>query len=88
MYDDLNEHPQAIFAAAESEALNATPWERWVAKAERLIGHNLDGDDSDAAKAAGIACGYSLDEAHDYYRRGATPEAYVVMVSTRDRYRA
>lgn len=87
MYD-LNEHPQAVFAAAESAGLNPTAWDRWIAKAEKLIGHNLDGDDSDAAKAAGIACGYSLDEAFDHFKRGTTPEAYVTLVSTSSRYRA
>jgi hypothetical protein len=68
------------FAAAESAALNVTAWDRWIAKAETLIGHSLDGD--------GAADGYSLDEAVERFNAGAAPAAYVTMVATRDRYRA
>ena len=74
------------FAAAESSALEPTSWDRWIAKAEKLIGHSLDGNDSVAARANGSAVGYSLDEALDMFRAGTEPQAYVAMVATRERY--
>lgn len=52
-------------------------WLRWVASAEALAGHDLDGDNSAAAQAAGTACGYSLDEAVEAFERGETAAAYV-----------
>jgi len=76
------------FAATESRALDVTSWDRWIGKAEKLIGHDLDGDDSAAAQAAGTACGYSLDEARTAFAAGVNPHAFVTMVATRDRYRA
>lgn len=76
------------FVASESAALLPNAWDRWIAKAEKLIGHDLDGNDSEAAKADGTAVGYSLDEAHDKFRAGVTPQAYVTMVATRERYSA
>lgn len=74
------------FAAAESASLEVTSWDRWIAKAEKLIGHDLDGNDSEAAKAAGTARGYSLDEAVEYFNAGGHAAGYVAMVATRDRY--
>jgi hypothetical protein len=75
------------FAATESASLQVTDWDRWIAKAERLIGHSLDGDDSIAAIHEERACGYSLDEAKDAFENGVQPAAYVSMVATRERYR-
>lgn len=47
------------------------------AAAEKAAGHDLDGDNSAKARAAGTACGYSLDEALEAFERGETPAGYV-----------
>lgn len=59
------------FAAAESAALNPTPYEKWLERLEKLMrltqgaDFNLDGDrDSD---------GYSLDCCIDLYKKGKRP---------------
>lgn len=52
-------------------------WLRWIAAAEKVAGHDLDGDNSAQARAAGTACGYSLDEALEAFERGETPAGYV-----------
>ena len=75
------------FAAAESEGLKPTAWDRWIEKAEKLIGHDLDGNDTEQAQREGTADGYSLDEALEAFEGGATPHAYVAMVGSRERYR-
>lgn len=72
------------FAALES-AMADTPADRsfsaFVARAERLLGvADLDGDNSEAAKAAGTADGYSLDEASDAFDRGETAAKYAASV--------
>lgn len=67
------------FAANESAALEPSAWDRWIAKAEKLIGHGLDGNEAED--------GYSIDYALDAFNSGSTPHAYVTMVATRDRYR-
>jgi hypothetical protein len=50
-------------------------WSRWVDAVEKLLGHDLDGDqDTD---------GYSLDCAYEAWNRGEvriTPEEYVAIV--------
>jgi len=72
---DLSDHPFAIHMATESYV---SPYERrwlaWVKKAEKLLGHSIDGDqDRD---------GYSLDGAHDAFADGLTIEEYVQEVRT------
>ena len=52
-------------------------WERWAIKAEKIAGHSLDGDNSDAAKAAGTADGYSLDNAFEAWKSGLSPAVYI-----------
>ena len=44
------------------EAVESTPWLRWVDEVETLIGHSLDGDQKDD--------GYSLDYAYDQFASG------------------
>jgi len=49
-------------------------WERWLNAVSRHTGiDNLDGDNSEAAKADGIADGYSLDDLHQQYEARWTP---------------
>ena len=78
----LHEHPfSKENIARELDDQSDDAWLRWCETAERLFGHDLDGNDVNHE-----GCGYSLDEAHDYFRRGATPHAYVAMAGSRDRY--
>ena len=44
------------------------PWLRWCAEAERLVGHDLDGDQEED--------GFSLDYAYEAFLRGVTPATY------------
>lgn len=83
---DLDDHPFspkniALESGAPDKSERA--WLRWVAQVEKLLGHNLDGNDVD-----GQGCGYSLDEGGSMFDGGATPEAYVADVRSRPRYRA
>jgi len=68
------------FAASESAASKPTQWERWYERAEAALGFNLDGDDSEAARLAGTADGYSVDGAYDAWRRGDSVEKHVADV--------
>lgn len=43
---------------------------RWVAEAERLAGHSLDGNEPSRAK-------FSMDAAYAAWKSGAAPEEYV-----------
>lgn len=81
---DLADHPfSRENIARESGVADQTvhAWFRFVKECERLLGHDLDGNDT-----AGFDCGYSLDEAYDKWQAGYTPHAYVAMVVSRDRY--
>ena len=82
---DLADHPfSAENIARESGIPDQTEcsWLRFCAECERLLGHDLDGNDT-----AGFDCGYSIDEAHDKWQAGYAASAYVAMVVGRDRYR-
>ena len=82
---DLADHPfSAENIARESGIPDQTEcsWLRFCAECERLLGHDLDGNDT-----AGLDCGYSIDEAHDKWQAGYAASAYVAMVVGRDRYR-
>lgn len=48
-------------------------WDNWVREAERLLGHDLDGDEA--------INGYSLDSAYNAFTRRITPQAYVNAVT-------
>lgn len=81
---DLTRHPfspQSVAAESGEASPRERSWLRFVAECERLLGHDLDGND-----VASEGCGYSLDEAHDAFAAGKTPHAYVAMVTSRDRY--
>lgn len=69
-YEDLNDHPFAIFMAGESFISDGErAWLAWVKKVEKLLGHSLDGDQE--------TDGYSMDFAYDEFENGLTPEHYV-----------
>lgn len=52
------------FAASESAALEDTAWDRWIARVEKLVGHDLDGDQG--------RDGYSLDNCVEMFEAGKT----------------
>lgn len=62
------------FGLAESAAATChTAWDRWIDKAKKLAGHDLDGDQRED--------GYSLDGAYDAFCDGHTPEQYVASIT-------
>lgn len=65
----LEDHPHFQLLQSESYVSpREREWERWVKKVEKLLGHNLDGNQQ--------RDGYSLDYAYDAFRAGETPAAY------------
>ena len=79
---ELSQHPfsQENISRELNDQSDAA-WLRWCAEAERLLGHDLDGNDVDQT-----GDGYSLDEAYDVFRQGHSAHAYAAMVGSRDRY--
>ena len=63
-------------------------WLRWVKRVEAALGHDLDGNDSCEARAAGMADGYSLDGAHDAWAAGVPAWIYAVDVQAEKKFRA
>lgn len=81
---DLSDHPfSPDNVARESGASDRSEraWLRFCADARRLLGHDIDGNDVNAA-----GCGYSIDEAYEVFEAGKTAHAYVAMVTSRERY--
>jgi hypothetical protein len=66
------------FAAAESAALSTSPWERWAARVEGILGHSLDGNQDED--------GYSMDEAYEVWESGESPQAFAYCIYTRPGY--
>jgi hypothetical protein len=61
------------FAELETASLAAgSEFEAWCEKAEKILGHDLDGDE--------VNDGYSLDGAFDWYDGGDTPKEYAQRV--------
>lgn len=60
------------FAASESAALEPSDWEKWVNQVETILGHDLDGNETED--------GYSLGYASDAWEAGKTPEQYAASV--------
>lgn len=84
MYD----HDFMDFAASESAQLNSdASWMAWIDRAEAILGHDLDGDNSAPAKAQGRSDGFSLDDAYDAFLDGITPTAYAAAVKSDPAYR-
>lgn len=77
-FEDLNDHPMAIFHAGEHyQSDGERRWLRFVKKVERLVGHSLDGSQD--------VDGYSLDFAHAEFEAGTTAEAYAAAVVENER---
>jgi hypothetical protein len=73
MYDDLNDHPVAVFQAGENYVSDKERnWLRWIKRAEYLAGHSLDGDED--------VDGYSLDGAYGAWEAGETTAQYVASI--------
>jgi hypothetical protein len=74
-------HPDQVSRESGGASPGERKWLAWCEQAEKLLGHDLDGDDVDAS-----GCGYSLDEAHDAFAALQSPEQYVGIVQRRPRY--
>lgn len=78
-FDDYQEDTRDIvegsfmeFVASESYVSpGERAWLRWIEKAERILGRDIDGDEGD---------GFSLDSAYNAESNGLTPEQYVIEV--------
>lgn len=74
MIEDIFEGSHAEFAASESYISPAERiWTRWAGRVERLLGHNLDGNNVPSNPRRE---GYSLDDAYATWDAGVTSEAY------------
>lgn len=72
-YNDLNDHPFAVFIAGESyESPTEKAWLAWCRKVEKLLGHSLDGNQE--------RDGYSLDFAYGAWEAGETAKAYAAEI--------
>lgn len=79
----MSDHPSdhiALWDVENYQSVSERVWLVWIDKVEELLGCDPDGENSDAAKAAGTADGYSLDEFHDMWKQGLTPAAAVAQV--------
>ena len=59
-----NDDHQYIWAI-EMASDEPTAWDHWIARLEKLIGHDLDGNSE--------TDGYSLDECYDLFKAGKKP---------------
>jgi hypothetical protein len=62
-----------VWEAEQHETSAARSWYRWYRRAVALVGHDLDGDQSED--------GYSLDGAYEAWRQGVSPEAHARAVN-------
>jgi len=62
-----------ISAFELGEAIRKNPWDLWVARAEKLLGHSLDGNQKQD--------GYSLDYAYVAFCSAVTAEQYVSSIA-------
>lgn len=60
------------FHEIEREALKESAFEKWAARVEKILGHDLDGNQE--------TDGYSLDFSLDAFNEGMTPGAYAATV--------
>lgn len=77
---DLSDHPfspENISRESGASAQQEKRWLNWVAKAERIAGHSLDGDQD--------VHGYSLDGALEAFERGTSAADYVSSFQGRGR---
>lgn len=79
--EDISEtNPHAALWKSENYVSpSEQAWDRFYAKAERLLGHHLDGDEKEN--------GYSIDGAYAAFEAGETADAYVAEVKAGDNYK-
>ncbi len=66
---EINPH-LALWQSETAVDSSERAWLRWIAKVERPVGHDMDGDEA--------VDGYSLDFAYDVFSWGDyTPEEYI-----------
>jgi hypothetical protein len=53
-------------------------WSKWYDACEKMLGHNLDGDQ--------LEDGYSVDYAYDVFLNGISAEYYVMMIQQNPAY--
>lgn len=68
---DIDTHAE-VWAAEQHESADASDWYAWIAEAQRLAGHDLDGDEA--------TDGYSLDYAHEAWSSGKTVRDYILTI--------
>jgi hypothetical protein len=66
------------FAAIEASALRPSAWEIWVDAVERMLSHDLDGDDAEN--------GYSLDSAYIAWEQGQCAASFASDIKSRAHY--
>lgn len=77
---DLDDHPfSAANIAREGGAPDASEarWLKWAAEVERLLGHDLDGNENED--------GYSIDFAYEAFSAGHIPASYAGDVAKKKR---
>lgn len=87
-YADLNDHPfsrQAIEARCGFGPRELS-WLKFYDECILLLGHDLNGCDDFTARANGVGCGYSIDEAYLAFEASDSAAQYVARVKKRDRY--
>ena len=77
--NDINPH-RALWLSENYVSPTDRAWEKWTAKVERILGHDLDGNED--------IDGYSLDGANAAFEAGETPEAYAKEVRDAQSYEA
>lgn len=70
----MDEH-LALGLWESEEALRISDFQRWLQRVEKLVGHNLDGDQE--------IDHYSLDEANDMYDREIAAVVYAQILKGR-----
>lgn len=77
---DIFEGSHFEFSAGESYISSSDrAWDRWTAKVERLLGHDLDGNQE--------RDGYCIDSAYEAFADGLTPAQYVEEVRDEQAHR-
>ncbi|MDW9772582.1 hypothetical protein GOA89_11400 [Sinorhizobium meliloti] len=73
--ENLSEHPfspESIARESGEPDSSERAWLKWCATVERMLGHDLDGNQAED--------GYSLDYAYEAFLKGHKPPSYVAGV--------
>lgn len=84
MRTDTHMEVWAMERASEEGSSRSRRWERFCDTVETILRiDDLDGDDSETARANGTADGYSIDEAYDFFHEGKLASEYAGVVRAR-----